>query len=71
MNIDRAKRPTEPGLGTLWVRGMNAKLIHDEFGLPENEHLVAMLLQGYADEDSPVNKRRSPRKPLEELVREL
>lgn len=62
---------TELGLGSLWVRGMNAQLIHDEFGLPENEHLVAMLMLGYADEEASANKRRSARKPLKETVREL
>lgn len=62
---------TELGLGSLWVRGMNAQLIHDEFGLPENEHLVAMLMLGYTDKNAAANKRRSSRKPLEEIVRAL
>lgn len=62
---------TELGLGSLWVRGMNAQLIHDEFCLPENEHLVAMLMLGYEDADNPLNQRRRARKPLEDLVQEL
>lgn len=62
---------TELGLGSLWVRGMNAQLIHDEFGLPDNEHVVAMLMLGYEDTAAPANQRRSQRKPLEALVKEL
>lgn len=59
---------TELGLGSVWARGFNAQRIHDEFGLPEHEHLVAMLVLGYA-EGTPAH--RMPRKPLAELVREL
>lgn len=62
---------TELGLGSLWVRGMNAQLIHDEFGLPQNEHLVAILMLGYANEKAPANQHRSARQPLDEIVREL
>lgn len=57
---------TQLGLGTLWVRGFNAKEVSTALDLPENIHPVCYLLVGHSAQGEPA--RHTERKPLEETV---
>lgn len=57
---------TQLGLGTLWVRGFNAKEVSAAFHLPQNIHPVCYLLVGHSAPGEP--PRLTERRPLEETV---
>jgi nitroreductase len=58
----------ELGLGTLWVMFFDPAKLVEEFAIPENLVPTALLILGYAAEDSVPADRHSQRRPLEEIV---
>jgi nitroreductase len=45
------------GLGSCWVRLINAQLVKDIFGWDDNIYVVALLPVGYPDESPQPRKR--------------
>jgi nitroreductase len=58
----------ELGLGTLWVMHFDPERLVKEFAIPDNLVPTALLILGYAADDSVPADRHTQRRPLEELV---
>lgn len=62
----------DEGIGSCWVRGFDANVMHAAFHLPNNLEIVAMLPLGYPSETAkPAKGWHDRRKPLEETVEYL
>ena len=59
---------TDQGLGSIWVGQFDREGVRRSFNLPEEWTIVCMLLIGYADSESDVNRHRTTRRPLAETV---
>ena len=59
------------GLGSLWARGFDSKLIYDAFPEIKDLELVCLLDIGYPAPDSQPSVRHTDRKPLSATVTEL
>jgi nitroreductase len=61
----------EKGLGTcfLAVTVLFPEVIRKHTGIPETDRILIGLAIGYPDEDAPINRFRSGREPVENLVR--
>ncbi|RJQ51138.1 MAG: hypothetical protein C4526_10780 [Nitrospiraceae bacterium] len=59
------------GLGTCWIGGVwrYTKQIRKVLGIPDNKMLVSSVAIGYTDDESPINKYKSGRESVDELVR--
>jgi nitroreductase len=59
------------GLGTCPIGLINAyeEEIKDLFNIPENKNLVVGIALGYPDRESPINRFKSYREPLEKVVK--
>jgi nitroreductase len=58
----------ELGLGTLWVMHFDPVKLVEEFAVPENLIPVALLILGYAADDSVPRDKHTQRKAMDELV---
>lgn len=60
----------EYGLGTCIMRAIVdfPDIIREVAGVPESKRIVVGIAIGYPDEDHPVNRLRSPREKIEDLV---
>jgi len=56
------------GLGTLWVMHFDPVKLIEEFSLPENIVPVAILVTGYAHEDSAPSEKHSQRNPMDNML---
>ncbi|MBI5410255.1 MAG: nitroreductase [Nitrospirae bacterium] len=58
------------GLGTCWIGGVwrYTKQIRKILGIPDNKMLVSSVAIGYPDNDSPINKYKSGRDSIDDLV---
>ena len=56
-------RALDFGLGTCWVRLLDAEKVRSQFGWDENIGVVALLPVGYPDED-PKPRKRMPREEM-------
>ena len=61
----------EKGLGTcfLGVTVLFPEVIRKRTGIPETDRILIGLAVGYPDEDAPINRFRSEREPIENIVR--
>jgi nitroreductase len=59
------------GLGTCWLGYPlgGADVIREALGIPEEEHLRAVVALGYPDWDSPANGFRTSRDEVKDLCR--
>lgn len=59
------------GLGTCPIGLITAfdDDIKDELGIPEEKHVVIGVAIGYRDQEAPINRPRSERAPLDDVVR--
>lgn len=62
---------TELGLGTLWARGFDARIVSAALGLPQSSRIVMLLDVGYTADDYKGSPRHDVRRPLSETVLEL
>ena len=62
---------TDLGLGTIWIRYMNAREIKENFALPESLTPICLMPLGYRADDCEPAPRHYQRKPIEEIVKYL
>ena len=55
-------------LGSIWIGQFDRKSIRRSFNVPEEWAIVCILLIGYADCESDMDRHRTARRPLEETV---
>ena len=61
----------ELGIGSCWIGAFSPAEIAKEFGIPGNEHPVAILPLGYAAEDCKPSERHLAYRELSEFVKTL
>lgn len=61
----------ELGVGSTWVRGFDARVMHAAFNLPATWKVVALMPMGYPAENARPSNWHFRRKPLEELCQFL
>lgn len=61
----------ELGIGSCWVGYYDPELIENEFSIPANEKVVAILPLGYPSKDNKPAAMHFSRKPLEQSVKYL
>lgn len=61
----------ELGIGSTWIMHFIPEAVKEEFGLPDNEEPVSLLVMGYPAADSKPSPLHSKRKDLTEIVRIL
>lgn len=59
----------ELGIGSCWIGAFNPQEISRAFGIPANEHPVAILSLGYAAEGCKPSDRHAAYRPNDEMVR--
>lgn len=59
----------ELGIGSCWIGSFNPKEVAEAFGIPANEHPVAILPLGYPDEGCRPSDRHAAYRPDDEMVR--
>ena len=62
---------TDLGLGSVWIRYMNAAEIKKAFALPDGIEPICLLPIGYAAEDSAPSERHSKRMSMDEMLLKL
>jgi nitroreductase len=58
----------ELGLGSLWVMHFDPIIAAEQFALAENLVPVAILMLGYAADDSAPTERHSDRQSIEQML---
>lgn len=61
----------EMGIGSCWIGAFSPTDVAKEFGIPENEHPVAILPLGYPADDCRPSERHLAYRELSEFVKEL
>jgi len=61
----------ELGIGSCWIGAFSPAEVAKEFGIPENEHPVAILPLGYPADDCQPSDRHLAYRELSEFVQEL
>lgn len=56
------------GLGTTWIGAFNPEKIRQNYNIPKNYEIVALLPVGYPSEDAHPSRLHEDRKPIEETV---
>lgn len=59
----------ELGIGSCWMGAFSPALVSEAFGIPANEHPVAVLPLGYPSETCKPSDRHLSYRPLEEMVK--
>lgn len=59
---------TDLGLGSIWVMYWNPETMKTEFDLPEQYEPVALLITGYAEENTEPHKGHFERKEIKDIV---
>lgn len=59
----------ELGIGSCWMGAFSPALVSEAFGIPANEHPVAVLPLGYPSETCQPSDRHLSYRPLEEMVK--
>lgn len=59
----------ELGIGSCWMGAFSPALVSESFGIPANEHPVAVLPLGYPSETCQPSDRHLSYRPLEEMVK--
>lgn len=57
------------GIGSTWVMHFIPEAIREEFGLPDNEEPVSLLVMGYPAKDSQPSALHEKKKKIEEMVK--
>lgn len=57
----------ELGVGSTWVRGFDARIMHTAFNLPSTWKIVALMPMGYPADNARPSNWHFRRKPVEEL----
>jgi nitroreductase len=59
---------TELGLGSVWICYFKPDIIKTEFNIPDHIEPIHILAIGYENENGPIPKRHTTRKPVDETV---